>query len=284
MYFQDIILNLKKFWREEGCNIFESFNDEIGAGTFHPFTMLKPYCFNIWNVAYTQVCIRPNDGKYANNFNKSQHYYQFQVLLKPSTDYIKYQCLRSIKILGMSNNLYDLKFIDSDWSNPTLGACGIGWEILCNGMEIIQFTYMQRIGGIECAIIPGEITYGLERISMYLQEKNNIWNLVWGYNFLTYKELFLFQEKEFCIFYYYFSNTNFLIESFVQYELQFKYSISKKTFYPAYSFCLKACNIFNSLQAKKVLSSRERYFYISRLRKIVKICCDNYIQNFSYIK
>lgn len=279
MYFQDIIFNLQTYWNKQGCVIIQPLDTEVGAGTSHPATMLKSLDEKNWNVAYVQPCRRPTDGRYGNNPNRMQHYYQFQVLMKPSPDDIQEKCLNSLKILGIDNNLHDIRFVHSDWENPTLGAWGLGWEVWCNGMEIIQFTYMQQVGGISCKLIPGEITYGLERLAMYIQDKDNVWDLVWNSSGITYKDIFLAQEKEFCEFNFNVADTDMLIRHFNDYEVMAQRLIEKDLLYPAYDYCVKSSHLFNILEARGVLSVTERASYISRVRNIAKSCCLKFSQN-----
>ena len=276
MYFQDIIFNLQTYWNQQGCVVLQPLDTEVGAGTSHPATMLKSLDDKEWNVAYVQPCRRPADGRYGDNPNRMQHYYQFQVLMKPSPDDIQKKCLDSLKLLGIDNKLHDIRFVHSDWENPTLGAWGLGWEVWCNGMEIIQFTYMQQVGGIACKLIPGEITYGLERLAMYIQDKDNVWDLVWNSSGITYKDIFLAQEKEFCEFNFNVANTDILIAHFKDYEKMALELIDKNLLYPAYDYCVKSSHLFNILEARGVLSVTERASYISRVRNIAKSCCSKF--------
>ena len=276
MYFQDIIFNLQAYWNQQGCVVLQPLDTEVGAGTSHPATMLKSLDDKEWNVAYVQPCRRPADGRYGDNPNRMQHYYQFQVLMKPSPDDIQKKCLDSLKLLGIDNKLHDIRFVHSDWENPTLGAWGLGWEVWCNGMEIIQFTYMQQVGGITCKLIPGEITYGLERLAMYVQDKDNVWDLVWNSSGITYREIFLAQEKEFCEFNFNTANTDILIAHFKDYEKMALELIDKNLLYPAYDYCVKSSHLFNILEARGVLSVTERASYISRVRNIAKSCCSKF--------
>jgi glycyl-tRNA synthetase alpha chain len=276
MYFQDIIFNLQTYWNQQGCVVLQPLDTEVGAGTSHPATMLKSLDDKEWNVAYVQPCRRPADGRYGDNPNRMQHYYQFQVLMKPSPDDIQKKCLDSLKLLGIDNKLHDIRFVHSDWENPTLGAWGLGWEVWCNGMEIIQFTYMQQVGGITCKLIPGEITYGLERLAMYIQDKDSVWDLVWNSSGITYKDIFLAQEKEFCEFNFNAANTDILIAHFKDYEKMALELIDKNLLYPAYDYCVKSSHLFNILEARGVLSVTERASYIGRVRNIAKSCCSKF--------
>jgi len=276
MYFQDIIFNLQKYWSTQGCIILQPIDTEVGAGTSHPATTLRALHEKKWNVAYVQPCRRPQDGRYGQNPNRMQHYYQFQVLMKPSPDDIKQKCINSLMILGIDKNFHDIRFVHSDWENPTLGAWGLGWEVWCNGMEIIQFTYMQQLGGISCKLIPGEITYGLERLAMYIQNKDSVWDLIWNSQGTVYKDIFLKQEMDFCKFNFNVADIGVLIEHFKNYESQTKQLIDQDLFYPAYDCCLKASHIFNVLEARGVLSVNERASYISKVRNIAKDCCSKF--------
>ena len=273
MNFQDIIFNLQTYWNKQGCVVLQPLDTEVGAGTSHPATMLKSLDNKHWNVAYVQPCRRPTDGRYGKNPNRMQHYYQFQVLMKPSPHDLQQKCLDSLKLLGIDGHLHDIRFVHSDWANPTLGAWGLGWEVWCNGMEIIQLTYMQQIGGISCKLIPGEITYGLERLAMYIQDKDNVWDLVWNSNGITYKDIFFIQEQEFCEFNFNEANTNILIRHFNDYESMATHLIAKNLLYPAYDYCIKSSHLFNILEARRVLSVTERVSYINRVRNISKSCC-----------
>ena len=273
MFFQDIIFKLQTYWNDQGCVVLQPLDTEVGAGTSHPATMLKSLDDKAWNVAYVQPCRRPADGRYGQNPNRMQHYYQFQVLMKPSPDDIQSKCIDSLKLLGIDKELHDIRFVHSDWENPTLGAWGLGWEVWCNGMEIIQFTYMQQVGGIPCKIIPGEITYGLERLALYIQDKDNVWDLVWNSSGITYREIFLEQEQEFCQYNFHGADTQTLINHFEDYEKIANQLIDQGLLYPAYSYCIKSSHLFNILEARGVLSVTERASYISRVRNLTKSCC-----------
>ena len=279
MNFQDIIFKLQVYWNKQGCVILQPMDTEIGAATSHPATMLKSLDNQDWNVAYIQPCRRPSDGRYGKNPNRMQHYYQFQVVMKPSPDDLQQRIINSLKLFGITNDLHDIRFMHSDWENPTLGAWGLGSEVWCNGMEIIQLTYMQQVGGISCTLIPGEITYGLERLAMYVQDKDSIWDIVWNSSGITYKDLFLQQEKEFCNFNFYEANTTILISHFNDYESMANELIAKDLLYPAYNYCLKSSHLFNILEARRILSVPERASYISRVRKLSKSCCTKFVSN-----
>ena len=273
MNFQDIIFQLQVYWNKQGCVILQPIDTEIGAATSHPATMLNSLDDRQWNVAYTQPCRRPSDGRYGDNPNRMQHYYQFQVLMKPSPDDLQQKIIDSLKLIGIKNNLHDIRFVHSDWENPTLGAWGLGSEIWCDGMEVIQCTYMQQVGGISCTLIPGEVTYGLERLAMYIQDKDSVWDIIWDSSGITYKDIFLQQEQEFCDFNFNEANTSILISHFNDYESMANDLIAKNLLYPAYNYCLKASHLFNILEARRVLSIAERASYISRVRQLSKSCC-----------
>ena len=278
VHFQDIIQVLQIYWSKQGCTILQPLDTEVGAGTSHPATMLKSLGSDSWNVVYVQPCRRPNDGRYGDNPNRMQHYYQLQVLMKPSPDNLQKMLLESLILIGIDKNLHDIRFINSDWKNPTLGAYGLGWEVWCDGMEIIQFTYIQQVGGIDCCVIPGEITYGLERLAMYIQNKDDIWDLSWSSGGVTYKDIFLIQEKEFCDFNFNHANIDIITNHFNDYELIANDLIDKGLLYPAYDYCIKASHLFNILEARGSISVTERSSYISRVRTITKKCCTKFIQ------
>ncbi|WP_322497774.1 glycine--tRNA ligase subunit alpha [Candidatus Cyrtobacter comes] len=273
MNFQDIILNLQRFWADEGCVVLQPYDTEVGAGTSHPATTIRCLSEINWDVCYVQGCRRPQDGRYAQNPNRLQHYYQFQVILKPSRDNAQSLYLESLKSIGINPCINDIRFIEDDWANPTLGAWGLGWEVWCNGMEITQFTYMQQIAGISCSPVPVEITYGLERIAMHVQKKDTIWDIIWNKTGLTYKDIFLDSEKQSCAFNFEYADTEILKKNFEDLITQSTNLLSVKLTYPAYEFCLKASHTFNILEARKVLGVTERAHYISRLRKLSKECC-----------
>jgi glycyl-tRNA synthetase alpha chain len=281
MFFQDIIFKLQEYWSDQGCVILQPIDTEVGAGTSHPATMLKSLDCNKWNVAYVQPCRRPFDGRYGENPNRMQHYYQFQVLMKPSPDSIQDKCIESLKLLGIDKKLHDIRFVHSDWENPTLGAWGLGWEVWCNGMEIIQFTYMQQVGGISCKLIPGEITYGLERLAMYIQNKDNVWDLVWNSSGITYSEIFLSQEKEFCEYNFQGKDTDILMKHFEDYGKMATLLIERGLLYPAYDYCVKSSHLFNILEARGVLSVTERVAYISKVRDLSKSCCSEFAKRYA---
>ena len=277
--FEDLILTLQKYWQDKGCTIIQPIDLEVGAGTFHPATLLKSLGNEKWNCAYTQQCRRPTDGRYGENPNRLQQYYQFQVLLKPSPDNMQELYLKSLEFLGISLKDNDVRFVEDDWESPTLGAWGLGWEVWCNGMEITQFTYFQQVGGIDCNPISGEITYGLERLAMFIQQKENIFDLIWSKNGKLYRDLYLQNEVEQSHYNYDFANTNNIKLKFEQAEKEADFLLEKKLIYPAYEKCIKASHYFNLLDARGILSVSERATYIKRVREISKGCCELYIKN-----
>ena len=268
--FQDTILNLQKFWGNYGCVILQPYDIEVGAGTFHPATTLRSLGPKSWKAEYVQPSRRPTDGRYGKNPNRLQHYYQFQVIIKPSPDNIKKIFLNSLSKIGINNKEHDIRFIEDDWESPTLGAAGRGWEVWCDGMEITQFTYFQQMAGIECNPVSVELTYGLERICMFTQEKNNVFELIWNNDGITYKDVFQQAEKEYSAYNFEFANTEYLLKNFEFAELECKSLLEKKLTLPAYDQCLKASHIFNLLDARGVIGVAQRTGYISRIRELAK--------------
>ena len=270
--FQDTILNLQKFWSKHGCVILQPYDMEVGAGTFHPATTLRSLGPKPWKTAYVQPSRRPTDGRYGDNPNRLQHYYQFQVLIKPSPKEIKKLYLNSLSVIGINHKEHDIRFVEDDWESPTLGAAGLGWEVWCDGMEITQFTYFQQMTGIECKPIPVEITYGLERLCMFVQGKNNVFDLDWNNEGVKYKEVFFQAEKEFSAYNFEHANADILLKNFETVELECKSLLNKKLSLPAYDQCLKASHIFNLLDARGVIGVAERTGYITRIRELAKGC------------
>ena len=268
--FQDTILNLQKFWSKHGCIILQPYDMEVGAGTFHPATTLRSLGPKHWKAAYVQPSRRPTDGRYGDNPNRLQHYYQFQVLIKPSPDNIKKLYLNSLSVIGIDHNEHDIRFVEDDWESPTLGAAGLGWEIWCDGMEVTQFTYFQQMTGIECKPVPVELTYGLERLCMFVQGKKNVYDLDWNNEGVKYKEVFFQAEKEFSAYNFEFANTETLLKSFEFAESECKALLEKKLALPAYDQCLKASHVFNLLDARGVIGVAERTGYINRIRELAK--------------
>jgi len=268
--FQETILTLQKYWSKQGCVILQPYDLEVGAGTFHPATTLRSLGEKPWKTAYVQPSRRPTDGRYGDNPNRLQHYYQFQVLIKPSPNNIKKLYLNSISSIGINYNEHDIRFVEDDWESPTLGAAGLGWEVWCNGMEITQFTYFQQMTGIECKPVSVELTYGLERLCMFVQGKNNVFDLDWNNDGVKYREVFLQSEKEFSAYNFEFANTESLLKNFEIAEKECKALLEKKLSLPAYDQCLKASHIFNLLDSRGVIGVAERTGYINRIRDLAK--------------
>ena len=268
--FQDTILNLQKFWSKQGCIILQPYDMEVGAGTFHPATTLRSLGPKPWKAAYVQPSRRPTDGRYGDNPNRLQHYYQFQVIIKPSPSNIKKLYLNSLSLIGIDHKNHDIRFVEDDWESPTLGAAGLGWEVWCDGMEITQFTYFQQMAGFECKPVSVEITYGLERICMFTQEKKNVYDLTWNNENVEYREVFHQSEKEFSAYNFDYANTENLFKMFDMFEGEAKSLVEKKISLPAYDQCLKASHIFNILDARKAISVAQRAEYIGRIREITK--------------
>ena len=268
--FQDTILNLQKYWSKNGCTILQPYDIEVGAGTFHPATTLRSLGPKPWKTAYVQPSRRPTDGRYGKNPNRLQHYYQFQVLIKPSPKNIKKLYLNSLSSIGIKYQEHDIRFVEDDWESPTLGAAGLGWEVWCDGMEVTQFTYFQQMAGIECNPISVELTYGLERICMFTQQKKNVFDLVWNNEGVIYKDVFHQAEKEFSKYNFELANTDNLFKIFDILENESNSLIENKLSLPAYDQCLKASHIFNILDARGVISVAQRAEYIARIRDLVK--------------
>ncbi|MAV05951.1 MAG: glycine--tRNA ligase subunit alpha [Candidatus Pelagibacter sp.] len=268
--FQDIIMNLQKFWGKYGCIILQPYDLEVGAGTFHPATTLRSLGSKPWKAAYVQPSRRPTDGRYGENPNRLQHYYQFQVIIKPSPDNIKQTYLKSLASIGIDVKNHDIRFVEDDWESPTLGASGLGWEVWCDGMEITQFTYFQQMTGLECKPVPVELTYGLERLCMFVQEKDNVFDLDWNNDGVKYKEVFLQAEKEFSAYNFEHANTENLLKSFEVAEKECIALLEKKLALPAYDQCLKASHLFNLLDSRGVIGVAERTGYINRIRELAK--------------
>jgi len=275
--FQDTILNLQKFWSKHGCVILQPYDMEVGAGTFHPATTLRSLGPKPWKAAYVQPSRRPTDGRYGDNPNRLQHYYQFQVIIKPSPSNIKKLYLNSLSVIGINHKDHDIRFVEDDWESPTLGAAGLGWEVWCDGMEITQFTYFQQMAGFQCKPVSVEITYGLERICMFTQQKKNVYDLVWNNNGVDYREVFHQAEKEFSAYNFDYANTENLSKIFEMIECEAKSLVEKKLSLPAYDQCLKASHVFNLLDARGIISVTQRAEYISRIREITKLAAETWI-------
>ncbi len=296
--FQDLILTLQQFWGAQGCVVLQPYDMEVGAGTFHPATTLRALGPKPWNAAYVQPSRRPKDGRYGENPNRMQHYYQFQVIMKPSPPDILDLYLQSLDAIGIDTSVNDIRFVEDDWESPTLGAWGLGWEVWCNGMEVTQFTYFQQVGGYDCNPVAGEITYGLERLAMYVQGVDRVFDL----NFngrtdsrkLTYGDVFLQAEQEYSRYNFEHADTEMLLRHFKDAEAECKSLLEKGwcapsgwlpagvsegasknhlMALPAYDQCIKASHVFNLLDARGVISVTERQSYILRVRDLAKACC-----------
>ena len=277
--FQDTIINLQKFWSKNGCVILQPYDMEVGAGTFHPATTLRSLGPKPWKAAYVQPSRRPTDGRYGDNPNRLQHYYQFQVIIKPSPLNIKKLYLKSLLIIGINHKDHDIRFVEDDWESPTLGAAGLGWEVWCDGMEISQFTYFQQMAGFECKPVSVEITYGLERICMFTQQKKNVYDLVWNDEGIDYKEVFHQSEKEFSAYNFEHANTENLFKIFDMHESEAKSLVEKNISLPAYDQCLKASHVFNVLDARGAISVAQRAEYIGRIREITKQVAEIWVES-----
>lgn len=277
MYFQEVILSLQKFWARRGCLLVQPYDMEVGAGTFHPATVIRALGPEPWNVAYVQPSRRPTDGRYGENPNRLQHYYQFQVLLKPSPVDVQEQYLQSLKILGVDPLDHDIRFVEDDWESPTLGAAGLGWEVWLDGMEITQFTYFQMTGSVELNPISVELTYGLERIVMYLQEIDNVYDLQWNES-ITYGDVHHQQEVEQSTYNFELADVKMLLAFFDGYEREANRMIQKSLVLPAYEYCLKCSHTFNLLDARGAISVTERTGYIGRVRNIARACAEEYLK------
>ena len=269
MFFQDIIQNLNSFWSSQGCLIMQPYDTEKGAGTMSPHTFLRAIGPKKWSVAYAEPCRRPTDGRFGDNPNRAQHYYQYQVIIKPSPDQIQETYLSSLERLGIITKNHDIRFVEDNWESPTLGAWGVGWEVWLDGMEVTQFTYFQQCGGIDCHPIPIEITYGLERIAMFLQNKNSIWDLNWDKN-TTYGDIWLDFEKDQCNFNFRESNPDNLRNLFDLYKLEAENLISKNLTFPSLDLVLKCSHCFNLLDARGAISVTDRAQYIEKIRNLAK--------------
>ncbi|WP_114393659.1 glycine--tRNA ligase subunit alpha [Oleisolibacter albus] len=279
--FQGLILTLQRFWAEQGCLVMQPYDMEVGAGTFHPATTLRALGPDSWNACYVQPSRRPKDGRYGENPNRLQHYYQFQVIMKPSPANIQDLYLQSLVALGIDPALHDIRFVEDDWESPTLGAWGLGWEVWCDGMEVSQFTYFQQVGGIECNPVSAELTYGLERLAMYILDVNNVYDL--PYNDptsrapKTYGEVFHRAEVEYSAHNFEFANTDTLLRHFQDAEAECQALLSRGLAQPAYDQCIKASHLFNLLDARGVISVVERQSYILRVRTLAKACCEAWL-------
>jgi len=280
--FQGLILALQQFWADHGCVIIQPLDLEVGAGTFHTATFLRAIGPESWNSAYIQPCRRPTDSRYGENPMRLQHYYQFQVILKPSPENIQDLYLKSLKYLGIDTNVHDIRFVEDNWESPTLGAWGLGWEVWLNGMEVTQFTYFQQVGGLECFPVSGEITYGIERIAMYLQGVDSIFDIVWANTpngTVTYGDVFHQNEVEMSAYNFEYANTDILFHSFDESEGQCQFLIDKQLVLPAYEMVLKASHTFNLLDSRSAISVTERQRYILRVRAMARSVAQAYFDS-----
>ena len=279
--FQDIILTLQSFWAVHGCVLLQPYDLEVGAGTFHPATTLRALGPEPWKAAYVQPSRRPKDGRYGENPNRLQHYYQFQVILKPSPDDVQAVYLESLAAIGVEATAHDIRFVEDDWESPTLGAWGLGWEVWCDGMEVTQFTYFQQVGGIDCNPVPVELTYGLERLAMFVQGVDDVYELDWngaeGAAKVRYGDVFKRVEQEFSAFNFERANTKILTRHFEDAECECAALLDAKLALPAYDQCLKASHLFNLLDSRGVISVTERAAYIGRIRALAKSCCEAWL-------
>lgn len=276
MNFQDIILELSRYWADQGCAIQQPYDMEVGAGTFHPATLLRSLGPEPWRAAYPQPSRRPTDGRYGNNPNRLQHYYQYQVVLKPSPLDVQELYLNSLKRFGLNPLEHDIRFVEDDWESPTLGAWGLGWEVWLDGMEVTQFTYFQQAGSIDLYPTTVEITYGLERLAMYLQGVDSVYDIAWNDN-VSYGEIFHQAEIEFSTFNFEEANVEKLLSFFDIYEQEALKLVEKELILPAYDYCLKCSHTFNLLDARKAISVAERTRYIGRIRNIARKVAEQYV-------
>ena len=276
--FQGLILTLQNYWARQGCVILQPYDVEMGAGTFHPATVLRALDACDWRAAYVQPSRRPADGRYGDNPNRLQHYYQFQVILKPAPDDIQAFYLASLEELGIDMSKHDIRFVEDDWESPTLGAAGLGWEVWCDGMEVSQFTYFQQVGSIEVAKISGELTYGLERLAMYVQGVDNVFDLDFNGAGVRYGDVFHRNEREFSEYNFNAANTEMLRKHFEDAKCECMELIARKLALPAYDQCIKASHNFNLLDARGVISATERVAYIAQVRALARACAETYLE------
>ena len=272
--FQQIILKLHEYWGNQGCAILQPYDMEMGAGTFHTATTLRALGPDPWKAAFAQPCRRPTDGRYGENPNRLQHYYQYQVILKPSPPDIQQLYLDSLTAIGIDPMLHDIRFVEDDWESPTLGAWGLGWEVWCDGMEVTQFTYFQQMGGFDCKPVSGELTYGLERLAMYIQGVDSIYDLDYNGAGMTYGDIFLENEKQMSEWNFEVANTDTLFDLFNKAAAECESCLDKKLPIPAYEQAIKASHVFNLLQARGVISVQERASYMGRVRDLAKGSCE----------
>lgn len=281
--FQSLILKLQSFWADKGCVILQPYDMEVGAGTFHPATILRALGPEHWKAAYVQPSRRPVDGRYGENPNRLQHYYQFQVIMKPSPENVQELYLDSLKCLGIDPMHHDIRFVEDDWESPTLGAWGLGWEVWCDGMEVSQFTYFQQVGGFECSPVPSELTYGLERLAMYIQGVENVYDLDFNGDGVKYGDVFHENEVEYSKYNFEYADTEMLLQHFKDAERECQKLLADGIPLPAYDQCIKASHLFNLLDARGVISVTERAAYIGRVRALAKGCCEGYLKSCGHL-
>ena len=278
MYIQDVIMNLEKFWSDFGCVIDQPYDIEMGAGTYSPATFFRSFGANEWRVAYTQPCRRPTDGRYGENPNRMQRFYQYQVVLKPSPKDVQDLYIRSLESLGISPKEHDIRFVEDNWESPTLGAWGVGWEVWLDGMEITQFTYFQQMGGIPLTYIPVELTYGIERIAMYLQNIDNVYETKWNKN-VKYKDIYKENERQFSYYNFEEADIDMLKTLYNMYKNEFQRLIAKQLYLPAYDYLAKSAHVFNLMDARNAIGVNERHQYILDIRNMAKSCAKLYIDS-----
>jgi glycyl-tRNA synthetase alpha chain len=276
--FQSMILRLHQYWSERGCVILQPYDMEMGAGTFHTATTLRALGPDAWNAAFVQPCRRPTDGRYGENPNRLQHYYQYQVILKPSPPDLQELYLGSLQAIGIDFSRHDIRFVEDDWESPTLGAWGLGWEVWCDGMEVTQFTYFQQMGGFDMKPVAGELTYGLERLAMYIQNKDSIYDLAFNDAGVTYGDVFLENERQMSAWNFEVADTDTLFDQFRKHAAECENCLAAKLPIPAYEQAIKASHTFNLLQARGVISVAERQAYIGRVRDLAKASCQAYME------
>lgn len=275
--FQDLILRLHRFWADQGCVILQPYDTELGAGTLSPHTSLRALGPTPWKAAYVQPCRRPSDGRYGENPNRLQHYYQYQVLLKPTPELSQQLLLDSYAAIGIDTSKHDIRFVEDDWENPTIGAWGLGWEVWCDGMEVTQFTYFQQVGGIPVVTPSTELTYGLERLAMYVQGVENVYDLDFNGQGVKYGDVFLRSERDYSRHNFELADTDMLMRHFQDAERESGRLAAAGVAQPAYDQCLKASHLFNLLDARGVISVSERASYIGRVRTLAKLCCETWL-------
>ncbi len=278
MKFQDLILALQRYWAGQGCIVLQPYDMEMGAGTFHTATFLRALGPEPWRAAYVQPSRRPKDGRYGDNPNRLQHYYQFQVVLKPSPDNIQDLYLESLRTLGIDTRKHDIRFVEDDWESPTLGAWGLGWEVWLNGMEVTQFTYFQEVGSLVCKPVLGEITYGLERLAMYLQSVDSVYDIEWTHG-VSYGDVYHQNEVEQSRYNFEHSNVNWLFQQFNDFESEAKRLLAEKLPLPGFEMVMKCSHTFNLLDARGAISTTERAAYIGRVRALARLVAQSYFES-----